>query len=147
MLTGGGTGIGLLERVGSAATRSTGRRSHVYWGDERFVPADDDERNDKQAREALLDHVDIPAANVHAMAASDGEFGDDLDAAATGYEQLLQRRRSPSAAARVRRASARHGRRGPRQLAVPATPRRCARPSGWWSGSPTPPSRRRGESR
>ena len=44
-------------------------------------PHDDGERNDKQAREALLDHVSIPPTNVHAMAASDGEFGDDLDAA------------------------------------------------------------------
>jgi 6-phosphogluconolactonase len=53
------------------------------------VPADDDERNDKQAREALLDHVDIPASNVHAMPASDGEFGNDIDAAALAYEQVL----------------------------------------------------------
>ncbi len=62
---------------------------HLFWGDERYVPEDDDERNDKQAREALLDHIDIPAANVHAMPASDGEFGDDLDAAALAYEQVL----------------------------------------------------------
>ena len=69
--------------------RSTGRKVHIFWGDDRFVPADDAERNDKQAREALLDHVDIPAGNVHAMAASDGEFGDDLDAAALDYEGVL----------------------------------------------------------
>ena len=62
---------------------------HLFWGDERYVPEDDDERNEKQAREALLDHIDIPAANVHAMPASDGEFGDDLDAAALAYEQVL----------------------------------------------------------
>ncbi len=62
---------------------------HLFWGDERYVPADDDDRNDKQAREALLDHIDIPAANVHAMPASDGEFGDDIDAAALAYEQVL----------------------------------------------------------
>ena len=62
---------------------------HLFWGDDRYVPEDDDERNEKQAREALLDHIDIPAANVHAMPASDGEFGDDLDAAALAYEQVL----------------------------------------------------------
>ena len=62
---------------------------HLFWGDDRYVPADDDDRNDKQAREALLDHIDIPAANVHAMPASDGEFGDDIDAAALSYEQVL----------------------------------------------------------
>lgn len=89
VLTGGGTGVGLLRRVGERSAEIPWEKVHVYWGDERFVPADDDERNDKQAREALLDHVGIPETNVHAMAATDGEFGDDLDAAAEGYSQLL----------------------------------------------------------
>lgn len=89
VLTGGGTGIGMLERVKERSREIDWSKVHVYWGDERFVTHDDDERNDKQAREALLDDIDIPAVNVHAMAASDGEFGDDLDAAAAGYEQVL----------------------------------------------------------
>ncbi|KWX66456.1 6-phosphogluconolactonase [Mycobacterium sp. NAZ190054] len=89
VLTGGGTGIGLLRRVGERSGEIDWSKVHVYWGDERFVPHDDDERNEKQVREALLDHVDIPAANVHAMAASDGEFGDALDAAAEAYSQVL----------------------------------------------------------
>lgn len=89
VLTGGGTGVGLLKRVGERADEIDWTKVHVYWGDDRFVPADDAERNDKQAREALLDHVDIPDVNVHAIAASDGEFGDDLDAAADEYAQLL----------------------------------------------------------
>ncbi|RZT14275.1 6-phosphogluconolactonase [Mycobacterium sp. BK558] len=89
VLTGGGTGIGMLERVKERSDEIDWSKVHVYWGDERFVPADDDERNDKQAREALLSHIDIPEVNVHAIAASDGEFGDDLEAAAAGYEQLL----------------------------------------------------------
>ncbi|AKS34495.1 6-phosphogluconolactonase [Mycolicibacterium goodii] len=89
VLTGGGTGIGLLKRVRERSGEIDWSKVHIYWGDERFVPQDDDERNDKQAREALLDHIDIPAVNVHAMAATDGEFGDDLDAAAAGYAQLL----------------------------------------------------------
>ena len=89
VLTGGGTGIGLLRRVGTRADEIDWTKVHVYWGDDRFVPQDDDERNDKQAREALLDHVGIPDVNVHPMAASDGEFGADLDAAAAGYAELL----------------------------------------------------------
>lgn len=89
VLTGGGTGIGLLRRVGERSDEIDWPKVHIYWGDERFVPRDDDERNEKQARAALLDHVDIPAANVHAMAASDGEFGDALDAAAEAYSQVL----------------------------------------------------------
>jgi 6-phosphogluconolactonase len=68
---------------------------HLFWGDERYVPEDDDERNDKQAREALLDHIDIPSSHVHAMPASDGEFGNDIAAAALSYEQLLAANAEP----------------------------------------------------
>ncbi|MBB2990497.1 6-phosphogluconolactonase [Mycolicibacterium iranicum] len=89
VLTGGGTGIGLLKRVGERSAEIDWSKVHIYWGDERFVAADDDERNEKQAREALLDHVGIPDANVHPMAPSDGEFGDALDAAAEAYSQVL----------------------------------------------------------
>ncbi|KID30303.1 6-phosphogluconolactonase [Prauserella rugosa] len=91
VLTGGGTGIALLEHVRRSPARDAvdWSRLDVFWGDERFVPADDPERNDKQAREALLDHVPVDPARVHAMAASDGEFGDDPDAAAEAYARVL----------------------------------------------------------
>jgi 6-phosphogluconolactonase len=89
VLTGGGTGVKLLERLGEHGEAIDWSKVHLFWGDDRYVPAADDERNDKQAREALLDHIDIPQANVHAMPASDGEFGDDIDAAALAYEQVL----------------------------------------------------------
>ena len=97
VLTGGGTGIGLLSIVGEHGDGIDWSKVHLFWGDDRFVPADDDERNEKQAREALLDHIDIPADNVHAMAPSDGEFGDDLDAAALDYEQRAGRQRRTTA--------------------------------------------------
>jgi 6-phosphogluconolactonase len=89
VLTGGGTGVKLLKHVGANDAGIDWSKVHLFWGDERYVPATDDDRNDKQAREALLDHIGIPAANVHAMPASDGEFGDDIDAAALAYEQVL----------------------------------------------------------
>lgn len=88
VLTGGGTGIGLLKHLGSQH-RLDWSRVHLFWGDERFVPRDDDERNEKQAREALLDRIDIPAGNVHPMPASDGAYGDDLDGAAQAYRDML----------------------------------------------------------
>jgi 6-phosphogluconolactonase len=88
VLTGGGTGIGILSKLADS-DRIDWSKVHLFWGDDRYVPEDDDERNYKQAREALLDRVGIPAANVHAMPASDGEFGDDLDAAALAYEHVL----------------------------------------------------------
>jgi 6-phosphogluconolactonase len=89
VLTGGGTGVKLLKHLGEHGEAIDWSNVHLFWGDDRYVPSDDDDRNDKQAREALLDHIDIPAANVHAMPASDGGFGDDIDAAALAYEQVL----------------------------------------------------------
>jgi 6-phosphogluconolactonase len=41
-------------------------RVHLFWGDERYVPHDDPLSNFRMTREALLSHVSIPAANVHA---------------------------------------------------------------------------------
>ena len=89
VLTGGGTGVALLRHVAEHGQDIDWSAVHLYWGDERYLPERDDERNAKQARGALVDKVDIPARNVHPMAASDGEFGDDIDAAALAYEQVL----------------------------------------------------------
>jgi 6-phosphogluconolactonase len=89
VLTGGGNGNGLLRRLSASAQQVDWSKVHLFWGDERYVPEDDDERNEKQAREALIDHVDIPASNVHPVAASDGDFDSDLAAAALAYEQVL----------------------------------------------------------
>ncbi|QGH69237.1 6-phosphogluconolactonase [Pseudactinotalea sp. HY158] len=44
---------------------------HVWWVDERFVPAADADRNAVQARDALFDRIDLPAENLHPMPASD----------------------------------------------------------------------------
>lgn len=60
---------------------------HFWFGDERFVPRGSDDRNEKQAREAFLDHIDVPAGNIHAVASS--EEGIDLDAAAIAYADEL----------------------------------------------------------
>ncbi|PQM51936.1 6-phosphogluconolactonase [Mycolicibacter virginiensis] len=95
VLTGGGNGIALLHRLGEHAARIDWECVHLFFGDDRFVPADDADRNDKQAREALLGRIAIPAANVHAMPASDGDYGDDLDAAAQAYQEVLAANAEP----------------------------------------------------
>jgi 6-phosphogluconolactonase len=94
VLTGGRTGIAVLEQVRGSHRRDTvdWTRIDVFWSDERFVPVRDDERNERQAREALLDHVPTPPHSVHAIAASDGRFGDDLDLAAHDYDLVLRSR-------------------------------------------------------
>lgn len=40
-------------------------RTHVFWGDERVVPAEDPASNYRMANEALLSHVPIASGNVH----------------------------------------------------------------------------------
>lgn len=90
-LTGGTIGTAVLRAAGAHARRGEVDWSgvHLWWGDERFVPAASEERNEIGARRALIDHIDIPAANVHAMAPSDA--GLDLDAAADAYAAELAR--------------------------------------------------------
>jgi 6-phosphogluconolactonase len=95
VLTGSGNGIALLRYLSTHGQQIDWSRVHLFWGDERYVPEDDEERNEKQAREALLDHIDIPSSQVHPMAASDGEFGSDVGAAALAYEQILAANAEP----------------------------------------------------
>jgi 6-phosphogluconolactonase len=97
VLTGGRIGIAVLREVAStqAAAAVDWRRLDLYWGDERFLPDGHPERNETQAREALLDHVGVDPARVYPMRASDGLSGDDPDAAAQAYEDLLLSRRRP----------------------------------------------------
>src|ERR1700723_391090 len=95
VLTGGGNGNRLMRFLATESARIDWTKVHLFWGDDRYVTEDDDERNEKQARAELLDHVDIPARNVHAMPALDGEFGGDLAAAALSYEQLLAANAEP----------------------------------------------------
>jgi 6-phosphogluconolactonase len=92
VLTGGGVGIAALEAVRRSPARHAvdWSRVDVWWGDERFVPADDPERNELQARRALLDHLDLDPARVHPMGAEGGPDGEDADAAAARYAQELR---------------------------------------------------------
>ncbi|RFU19375.1 6-phosphogluconolactonase [Geodermatophilus marinus] len=93
VLTGGGIGTAVLERVAELAAEPARERVDwtavdVWWGDERFVPADDAERNELGARRALLDRVGVPAERVHAMPPSDAGFAGPEDAAAWYADQL-----------------------------------------------------------
>ncbi|MEJ3404015.1 6-phosphogluconolactonase [Rathayibacter sp. YIM 133350] len=89
VLTGGRIGTAVLASINANPARDTIDWSRVsfWWGDERWVPRDDDERNEKQAREALLDHIAVPPENVHPFPAS-GE-GIELDDAVSRYEAEL----------------------------------------------------------
>ncbi|GAA4036237.1 6-phosphogluconolactonase [Allokutzneria multivorans] len=97
VLTGGGTGIAVLEQLRELPARDAVDWSRVdmYWGDERFLPAGDPERNETQARAALLDHLPVDPARVHVMEPSDGRFGNDPEAAAADYAEVLARAARP----------------------------------------------------
>jgi 6-phosphogluconolactonase len=97
VLTGGGIGTAVLAELAAAPARDAvdWRHLDVWWGDERFVPSGDKERNETGARAALLDHVDVDPARVHPMPPSDGPDGDDPDAAAARYATWLTEAATP----------------------------------------------------
>ena len=91
VLTGGGIGTAVLAELAATPARDAvdWRHLDIWWGDERFVPAGDPERNETGARSALLDHVDVDPARVHPMPSPDGPDGDDPEAAAARYAGWL----------------------------------------------------------
>lgn len=91
VLTGGRNGNGVLAALAAAPARDAvdWSRLDLWWGDERFLPEGDPERNVTQARQALLDSVPLDPARVHAMAATDGPYGSDVEAAAAAYAAEL----------------------------------------------------------
>jgi 6-phosphogluconolactonase len=93
VLTGGGVGTAVLQQVAQLAAEPVRETVDwtavdVWWGDERFVPGDDDERNERAARAVLLDRVGVPEERIHAMPPSGGQFREPEDAAAWYAGQL-----------------------------------------------------------
>ena len=86
-LAGGSTPLASYALLASEdfAHRIEWPRLQVFWGDERCVPPDDPRSNFRMARDALLDHVPIPARNIHRIA---GESPPEQ--AAASYELRLR---------------------------------------------------------
>ena len=91
VLTGGRIAARVLQSVRDlpASGAIDWSRVDLWWGDERFLSAGHPERNETQAREALIDALPLDPARVHPMAASDGPDGDDAAAAAARYAREL----------------------------------------------------------
>jgi 6-phosphogluconolactonase len=68
-LSGGNTPRRLYELLAAKPHRDRIRWDavHVFWGDERCVPPEDPRSNLRMAREVLLDHIPLPAKNIHAI--------------------------------------------------------------------------------
>jgi len=85
VLTGGTVGIKTLASIAVAegVEQLDFTRIHFWWGDERYVAADSADRNENQAREALLSKVTLDPAKVHGFASTDS--GLSLDEAAAQF--------------------------------------------------------------
>jgi 6-phosphogluconolactonase len=89
------TGGRIAEKIYAALAASTVRdavdwgRVDLWWGDERFLPAGDPDRNETQVRDVLLATLPLSPDRVHAMPASNGPDGDDPEAAAARYATEL----------------------------------------------------------
>ncbi|MDS1268750.1 6-phosphogluconolactonase [Lipingzhangella sp. LS1_29] len=92
VLTGGGIGIATLEQLAVAPARDAvdWQRLDVWWGDERFLPRGDPDRNETQARAALLDRVPLDPNRIRPFAASDDADEATPERAAEQYAQALR---------------------------------------------------------
>jgi len=95
VLTGGSVGIGVLEYLGATDNDALGdervdwSRVHLWWGDERWVPADHEDRNDAQTQSVFIQSLPFRHDHIHRMPASDS--GLSIDEAAQAYAAELDR--------------------------------------------------------
>ena len=90
VLSGGSVNTAVLGAIRNSPAQNNvdWKRISFWWGDERFVEAGSPDRNDGQAREALLDYIPVDEAKVHAFASSN-EIP-DIDEAAAAYAAELE---------------------------------------------------------
>ncbi|RMB59721.1 6-phosphogluconolactonase [Tessaracoccus antarcticus] len=88
-LTGGETANQMYERFAALVPDSAldATKLQLWWGDERFVPATDADRNSLQAVSRLARTVSIKSADIHMMPAQDGRA--DSHQCAVEYEAEL----------------------------------------------------------
>ncbi|HEY2950046.1 MAG TPA: 6-phosphogluconolactonase [Micromonosporaceae bacterium] len=100
VLTGGRVAAAVYRALRDLPARDAVDWAYVdfWWGDERFLPAGDPERNETEAREALLEALPVDPARVHPMPPADGPDGDDPEAAAARYAEELAAAARPGTA-------------------------------------------------
>jgi 6-phosphogluconolactonase len=94
VLTGGRVAALVYKAVAESPARVEidWQRVEFWWGDERFLPDGDPDRNETQARDALLSHLEVDPARVHPMPADTGQ---GAEAAAAAYADELAAAGSP----------------------------------------------------
>ncbi len=88
-LTGGRIAAEIYTRLGERVTGSglDPTRLELWWGDERFLPTDDPERNAGPTLALLARHFQVDPARTHPMPSADGVI--DADASAATYAKEL----------------------------------------------------------
>lgn len=101
VLTGGGIGTDVLAQLAASPGRDAIDWSAVdiWWGDERFCPSGDPDRNETGARTALLSQVPVDPARVHPIPGPD--FVPTAERAAEAYAALLAAHAHPHERGRV----------------------------------------------
>jgi 6-phosphogluconolactonase len=89
VLTGGSSPAGIYKLLASDdyKTKIDWSKVFIFWGDERWVPLNDDLSNAKMSYAALLSHVPIPSENIFEMY-KDGVTPEDY---AVTYEQSIRK--------------------------------------------------------
>lgn len=87
-LAGGSTPKGLYQKLATSPyiEQIDWARVHIFFGDERCVPATHDDSNFKMAKLAMLDHLPIPTENVHRMPTESGDAAE----VASRYEATIK---------------------------------------------------------
>ncbi|MGJ9412468.1 6-phosphogluconolactonase [Aeromicrobium sp. CF4.19] len=85
VLTGGSIAMAAYQRL--EPDDADWQDVELWFGDERYVPAGQADRNDQQARDAFLDRLEVPRAHVHSMPAHGCD--DSLAEAAESYATIL----------------------------------------------------------
>jgi len=89
-LTGGSMGSAIIASVLATPGRSAvdWSRVRVWWGDERYLPAGDPDRNDTQNDEAGLSALGLDPAKVHRVAGPDAS--ESAEASAEAYGRTIR---------------------------------------------------------
>jgi 6-phosphogluconolactonase len=83
VLAGGTTPQQIYQRLRQAQT--DWQHWHIYFGDERILPRNHPERNDHMAATAWLEHVPIPATQIHTV-----PVADNANRAAAAYAIIVR---------------------------------------------------------
>ena len=86
-LAGGSTPKPLYEALSEQTL--TWEKLQVFWGDERYVPANSPESNQRMTRQAWLNRVNFPETNIHPMPTGAGEPRVDAQKYETELRQVF----------------------------------------------------------